>query len=173
MVNYRTVIDTSTVSFHLESITKNVPVVYMGRDELILMWATSISRAIWAQKSQDFQGPPLLMARVMDLPATKSCSPSAIEKNRYIGNFTSNVSYSLVDTVLTINRAQHRYVVPVQYGYRYLRRRLLGSQVQILAKIIKNPLLGTGTCYRYLLVRYQSITISTLNFTELILLTCG
>ncbi len=40
--------------------------------------ATSKASAIWAQKSQRFQGPPLPMARVMNLPTSKSLSPSAI-----------------------------------------------------------------------------------------------
>ncbi len=64
----------------------NVPVVYMAEDVMILMRARSITRAlkigtflgpemakseataIWAQKSRDFQGPPLPMARVKDCP---------------------------------------------------------------------------------------------------------
>jgi hypothetical protein len=40
--------------------------------------ATSEASAIWAQKSPDFQGPPLPMAWVMDLPPSESLSPSAI-----------------------------------------------------------------------------------------------
>jgi hypothetical protein len=48
--------------------------------------ATSKTSAIWAQKSQDFQAPPLPMAQVMDLLTSKSLSTSAI-KNRYIDNF--------------------------------------------------------------------------------------
>ncbi len=42
--------------------------------------ATSVASAIWAQKIRDFQGPTLTMAWVMDLPASKSLSPSAIWK---------------------------------------------------------------------------------------------
>ncbi len=44
-----------------------------------LFWmATSEVSTIWDQKSRDFQGPhPLPMARVMDLPTSKSLSPSA------------------------------------------------------------------------------------------------
>jgi hypothetical protein len=62
-------------------LTINVPVVYFERDVMILMWATSftqaIGRGVWAlpfqaQKSLDFQGPPLPMARVMDLPTSMS-----------------------------------------------------------------------------------------------------
>ncbi len=41
------------------------------------MRARSIAMATWAQKSRDFQGPPLPMARVMDLSTSKSLSPSA------------------------------------------------------------------------------------------------
>jgi hypothetical protein len=33
--------------------------------------ATSEASAIWTQKSRDFQGPPLSMPQVMDLPASK------------------------------------------------------------------------------------------------------
>jgi hypothetical protein len=41
-----------------------------------------------AQKSLDFQGSQLPIARVMDFPPSKSLSPSAIYvKSRYIGNF--------------------------------------------------------------------------------------
>jgi hypothetical protein len=40
--------------------------------------STSEVSVIWAQKSRDFQDPSLAMARVMDLPASKSLSPSAI-----------------------------------------------------------------------------------------------
>jgi hypothetical protein len=40
--------------------------------------ATSEASAIWAQKSRDFQGPPLPMARIMDLPPSESLSPSTI-----------------------------------------------------------------------------------------------
>ncbi len=36
--------------------------------------AMSEGSAIWDQKSQDFQGPPLPMAHVMNLPASKSLS---------------------------------------------------------------------------------------------------
>ncbi len=64
------------------SVTINVPVVYIGRGEMILMWATSISRIstflgpygtrfardhFRAQKSLDFQAPSLPIARVMDV----------------------------------------------------------------------------------------------------------
>jgi hypothetical protein len=60
---------------------------------MILMWATSITRAlegvgpeiatseanaIWVQKSRYFQGPPLPIARVKYLLASKSFSASAI-----------------------------------------------------------------------------------------------
>jgi hypothetical protein len=34
--------------------------------------AMSTASAIWALKNLDFQGPPLPMARVMDLPPSKS-----------------------------------------------------------------------------------------------------
>ncbi len=40
--------------------------------------ATGKASAIWAQKSRDFQGPPLPLAQVMDLPPSKPLSPSAI-----------------------------------------------------------------------------------------------
>jgi hypothetical protein len=62
-------------------ITNNVPVFYMARDVMILMQATSFTRAIGRggpKKVEIFQGPPLPIARVTDLPATKSSSPSAI-----------------------------------------------------------------------------------------------
>jgi hypothetical protein len=39
--------------------------------------ATSEASAIWAQKSGDFQGSPLPMARVMDLPSSNSLRPSS------------------------------------------------------------------------------------------------
>jgi hypothetical protein len=81
--------------------TFKVPVVYMAQDLMFLMgenhfegdwkgWAvkiktflgpemaTSEGSAMWAQKSRDFHGPPLPMARVMDLPPSKSLSPCAI-----------------------------------------------------------------------------------------------
>ncbi len=76
----------------------SAPVVYMARDVTILMranlfqgpleelgsaneilldpkMATEEARAMWAQKSRDLLGSPLSMARVMDLPASKSSSP--------------------------------------------------------------------------------------------------
>ncbi len=37
--------------------------------------ASSAVSAIFAQKSQDFQGPPLPMARLTDLPPSKSVRP--------------------------------------------------------------------------------------------------
>ncbi len=44
--------------------------------------------AIWAQKSRDFQGPPLPMAQVMNLPPIKIIKSKRHIKNRYIcGNF--------------------------------------------------------------------------------------
>jgi hypothetical protein len=39
-------LDCCQLKMNLKRITINVPVVYKGRDEMILMWATSISRAI-------------------------------------------------------------------------------------------------------------------------------
>ncbi len=63
--------------------------------------ATRETSAIWAQKSRDFQGPPLPIVRVMDFPASKSLRPSAILKNRYIGNFMST-SFCILYSVFCI-----------------------------------------------------------------------
>jgi hypothetical protein len=74
-------------------ITINVPVVFMARYVMVLRGATSLrgalegvgqrgegeGSAIWAQKSRDFQGPPLPMPRVMMLHSTKPLSTSAIK----------------------------------------------------------------------------------------------
>ncbi len=49
--------------------------------------STSKVSAIWASKSWGFQGSSLPMAQVMDLPPSKSFSPIATQKSRYIGNF--------------------------------------------------------------------------------------
>ncbi len=43
-----------------------------------LEMATSEASAIWASKSRDFQGPPLLMPRVIDSPASKLLSTNSI-----------------------------------------------------------------------------------------------
>jgi hypothetical protein len=51
----------ANMRFSREKLTINVPVVYMAGDE----------------KSREFQGPPLPVARVTDLPPSKSLSPSA------------------------------------------------------------------------------------------------
>jgi hypothetical protein len=48
-------------------LTVNVPVVFMAWDFLGPEMATSEEIAIWVPKSPGFQGPPLSMARVMDL----------------------------------------------------------------------------------------------------------
>jgi hypothetical protein len=83
------------------TITINVPVVYMAQDVMTLMGENPFrgqlegvgpenqdffgpemgkreARAILTQKSWDFQGSPLPMARVMDFPPSKSLNPSAI-----------------------------------------------------------------------------------------------
>ncbi len=95
----------NTQSWACWFLTINVPVVYMAWDVMIFMmenpvrgplegvgpeiktfWgpemAMSEASTIWAQKSRDFQGPPLPMAWVMDFPASQSKI-----KNRYIGHF--------------------------------------------------------------------------------------
>jgi hypothetical protein len=59
--------------------------------------ATSEASAIRATRSLDFQGSPLPMARVIDLPPSKSLSPSAMYKSErgeiehFLGMFTINI----------------------------------------------------------------------------------
>jgi hypothetical protein len=104
-------------------LTINVPVVYMAWDVMIFMqenpfrglldgWALKIktflgpemvmreASAIWAQKSRDFQDPPLPMAWVMDFPASKSKIPSAIycKKTSTLVIFCVWVSVALTET---------------------------------------------------------------------------
>ncbi len=43
--------------------------------------------AIWAQKSQDFQGPPLPMPRVIDVALLKTIKYKCHKNNWYIGSF--------------------------------------------------------------------------------------
>jgi hypothetical protein len=52
----------------------NVPVVYMARDVMILMRATSISRAIgrWALKIETFLGPEMATSKVSAILGPKS-----------------------------------------------------------------------------------------------------
>jgi hypothetical protein len=49
--------------------------------------AASAASAISAQKSRDFQGPPLQTARETDFPPSKSIRPAPYKKNRYICHF--------------------------------------------------------------------------------------
>jgi hypothetical protein len=78
----------------LHIITINVPVVFMARYVMVLRRATSLRGTLdffgpkWhslrschfrAQKSLDFQGPPLPMPRVMMLHSSKPLSMSAIK----------------------------------------------------------------------------------------------
>jgi hypothetical protein len=69
-------------------ITINVPVDYMVREVMIQMSTNPFREQLeeMGLENRDFQGPPLPMVRVMNLPSSKSLSPCAI-KNRYIGNF--------------------------------------------------------------------------------------
>jgi hypothetical protein len=74
------------------ALTINVPVVYMAWDVMILMWANPFRRLLeglapriktllgphGTRFARDFLGPPLPMAREMDLPSSKSLSPSAL-----------------------------------------------------------------------------------------------
>jgi hypothetical protein len=82
----------------------------MAQDVIILLWANpfrgpleavgpenydflcpemamSEASTILVQKSQDFQGPTLPMAQVMDFPRSKSLCPKRHIKSSYIGNF--------------------------------------------------------------------------------------
>ncbi len=59
--------ETTRINLQRVGKTIDIPVVYMVRDVMIL-------------KSQDFQGPSLSMARVVDLPPSKSLCPSTLKK---------------------------------------------------------------------------------------------
>jgi hypothetical protein len=68
---------------------------------------TSEASPIWAQKSQDFQGLPLPMPRVMDVASLKTIRYKLhIKKNRYIGSF---MYMSLVEAVLCVVVCRYYY----------------------------------------------------------------
>ncbi len=55
-------------------ITNNVPVVYMAQEVIIQMSANPFREPLeeMGLENRDIQGPPLPMARVMNLPSSKS-----------------------------------------------------------------------------------------------------
>jgi hypothetical protein len=88
--------ETSRVfSNSVEEIIIYVPVVFMARYVMVLRSATSL-RLFWAQKSLDFQGPPLPMPRVMMLHSSKPLNISAIKTTGTLVVLCSRVLLSTV-----------------------------------------------------------------------------
>ncbi len=66
-------------------------------------WQQAKRVPFWASKSRDFQDPPLPTGRVTDLPATKSLSPSAIQKTGTLVILCTGVSvFCILNSVFCI-----------------------------------------------------------------------